>query len=76
MMVYGLPSMVTRLPTTPGLLPNRRCHRAWLITATVSRPGVSSSDKNVRPSAGSTPGTANSRSVTSRPSSLRLAATA
>jgi len=36
-------------PITPGDDAYRRCHNAWLITTTWSRPGLSSPGKKVRP---------------------------
>jgi len=53
--VTGRPPSRTTRPTMRGSPLKRVVQSAWLITATWSRPGASSSGRNVRPSAARTP---------------------
>ena len=49
MTVKGSPLSEIVLPMTPGSLPNRRVQSPWLITATFSPPGRSSSRRERAP---------------------------
>src|SRR5262245_64591960 len=57
-MITAVLLTVTRLPTTAGSRPNRRCQNSWLITATGSGlAGLSSASVSARPTTAPTPRT-------------------
>src|SRR5512133_981245 len=55
MIVYGTASRSTDLPRAPGSDPSLVTQNAWLMTATLFRPGWSSSGEKVRPCTACTP---------------------
>src|SRR5947207_13135206 len=65
--VYAAPFSRRVEPSTAGTPPKRRRQSPWPSTTTCSRPGCSSSGRNVRPLQADTPSVSKKSAETSRP---------